>query len=269
MTAPRASHASLDLRARSHKAAKVRALLSEVTDLRGARVLEVGTGSGAIAASLVEAVGPLGRVDAIDVVDERVVTDGVHFTQVGGTEVPFEDASFDVVISNHVIEHVGDRADQLHHLRELRRVLRPGGWVYLAMPNRWRVMEPHFKLPFLSWLPPSLRSSYVRLVRRGERYDCDPMSRRELLALVAEAGFEAHDRTLDAMRVVRQVEEPGRLAKLALAAPPGVVRLGRPVMPTEIALLRVREGATSTRRSPGGTGGSARSSSAPPEPPGS
>ena len=240
MTAPRASHASLDLRARSRKAAKVRALLSEVVDLQGARVLEVGTGSGAIATSLVEAVGPGGRVEATDVVDERVLTEGVHFTRVEGTEVPFEDASFDIVISNHVIEHVGDRADQLHHLRELRRVLRPGGWVYLAMPNRWRVVEPHFKLPFLSWLPPSLRSPYVRLVRRGKRYDCDPMSRRELLALVAEAGFEAHDRTFEAMRVVREVEEPGPLSRLALAAPPGFVRVGRPVVPTEIALLRER-----------------------------
>jgi ubiquinone/menaquinone biosynthesis C-methylase UbiE len=238
VTAPRASHASLDLAARERKAAKVRALLSEVVDLEGAHVLEVGTGSGAIAASLVDAVGPLGRVEAIDVVDERVVTEGVRFTRVEGTEVPFADASFDVVISNHVIEHVGDRSEQLGHLRELRRVLRPGGWAYLAMPNRWRVVEPHFKLPLLSWLPPPLRSRYVRLAGRGERYDCDPMSRRELRDLVAEAGLEAHDRTFEAVRVVRRVETPRGLSRLALAAPAGLLALGRPLVPTEIALLR-------------------------------
>jgi ubiquinone/menaquinone biosynthesis C-methylase UbiE len=238
MTLPRASHASLDLAARGRKAAKVRALLAEVVDLRGARVLEVGTGSGAIAASLVDAVGPTGQVEAIDVVDERVVTEGVRFTRVEGTEVPFEDASFDVVISNHVIEHVGDRSEQLRHLRELRRVLRPGGWAYLAMPNRWRVVEPHFKLPLLSWLPPRLRSGYVRLARRGERYDCDPMSRRELRALVGEAGFEAHDRTVDAVRVVRRVESSRGLSRMALAAPSSLIALGRPLVPTEITLLR-------------------------------
>ena len=261
MTAPRASHASLDLAVRERKAAKVRALLSEVVDLEGARVLEVGTGSGAIAASLVEAVGPLGQVDAVDVVDERVVTDGVRFTRVEGTAVPFEDAAFDVVISNHVIEHVGDRSEQLRHLRELRRVLRPGGWAYLAMPNRWRVVEPHFKLPLLSWLPEGLRSRYVRLAGRGERYDSDPMSRRELAALLAEAGFEVHDRTFEAMRIVRRVESPGRLARLALAVPPRLARLGRPLVPTEIVLLRepeLRSEARATRRSPRGTGGSAR-----------
>jgi SAM-dependent methyltransferase len=238
MTAPRASHASLDLSARARKAAKVRALLSDVVELEGARVLEVGTGSGAIAASLAEAVGPLGRVEAIDVVDERVVTDGVRFTRVEGTEVPFGNASFDVVVSNHVIEHVGDRTEQLRHLRELRRVLRPGGWAYLAMPNRWRVVEPHFKLPLLSWLPVPLRSRYVRLAGRGDRYDCDPMSRRELRALVAEAGFEEHDRTFDAVRVVRSVEAPRGLSRVALAAPSWLLALGRPLVPTEIALLR-------------------------------
>jgi ubiquinone/menaquinone biosynthesis C-methylase UbiE len=238
VTAARASHASLDLAARGRKAAKVRALLAEVVDLQGARVLEVGTGSGAIAASLAEAVGPTGHVEAVDVVDERVVKDGVRFTQVEGTQVPFEDGSFDVVVSNHVIEHVGDRAEQLRHLRELRRVLRPGGWAYLAMPNRWRVVEPHFKLPLLSWLPPGLRSGYVRLAGRGERYDCDPMSRRELWALVAEADLEAHDRTVDAVRVVRRVESPKGLSRVALAAPASLLALGRPLVPTEIALLR-------------------------------
>jgi 2-polyprenyl-3-methyl-5-hydroxy-6-metoxy-1,4-benzoquinol methylase len=238
VTAARASHASLDVAARERKAAKVRALLAEVVDLEGAHVLEVGTGSGAIAASLAEAVGPLGRVEAIDVVDERVVTEGVHFTRVEGTDVPFGDGSFDVVISNHVIEHVGDRSEQLRHLRELRRVLRPGGWAYLAMPNRWRVVEPHFKLPLLSWLPAGLRSRYVRLAGRGEHYDCDPMSRRELQALVTEAGLEAHDRTFAAVHVVRRVEAPQGLSRLALAVPARVLALGRPLVPTEIVLLR-------------------------------
>jgi ubiquinone/menaquinone biosynthesis C-methylase UbiE len=238
VSAPRASHASLDLRVRERKAAKVRALLAEVVDLDGAKVLEVGTGSGAIAASLVDAVGPLGRVEAIDVVDERVVTEGVHFTRVEGTDVPFEDGSFDVVISNHVIEHVGDRRAQLRHLRELHRVLRPGGWAYLAMPNRWRVVEPHFKLPLLSWLPPRLRSRYVRLAGRGERYDCDPMSRRELQALVAGTALELHDRTFEAVHVVRRVESTRGLSRLALATPARLLALGRPLVPTEIVLLR-------------------------------
>jgi SAM-dependent methyltransferase len=47
------------------------------------------------------------------------------------TALPFPDADFDVVIANHVLEHV---ADDARALAEIRRVLRPGGWAMLAVP---------------------------------------------------------------------------------------------------------------------------------------
>ncbi len=45
--------------------------------------------------------------------------------------LPYPDADFDVVIANHVLEHV---ADDSRALAEIRRVLRPGGWAMLAAP---------------------------------------------------------------------------------------------------------------------------------------
>ena len=47
------------------------------------------------------------------------------------TNIPFEDASFDVVICNHVLEHVDD---DRRAMRELRRVLTPEGWALLQSP---------------------------------------------------------------------------------------------------------------------------------------
>ena len=47
------------------------------------------------------------------------------------TALPYPDADFDVVIANHVLEHV---ADESRALAEIRRVLRPGGWAMLAVP---------------------------------------------------------------------------------------------------------------------------------------
>jgi SAM-dependent methyltransferase len=47
------------------------------------------------------------------------------------TAIPYPEASFDAVICNHVLEHVSD--DRLA-MRELLRVLRPGGWAMLQVP---------------------------------------------------------------------------------------------------------------------------------------
>lgn len=48
------------------------------------------------------------------------------------TSLPFPDASFDALICNHVLEHV---PDDRRAMRELRRVLRPGGWAILLVPD--------------------------------------------------------------------------------------------------------------------------------------
>lgn len=47
------------------------------------------------------------------------------------TLLPFQDGSFDALVCNHVLEHVGDDRAAM---RELRRVLRPGGWALLQSP---------------------------------------------------------------------------------------------------------------------------------------
>lgn len=46
-------------------------------------------------------------------------------------EMPFEDARFDIVLCNHVLEHVDDDAQAM---REIYRVLKPGGWAVMQVP---------------------------------------------------------------------------------------------------------------------------------------
>jgi SAM-dependent methyltransferase len=204
----------------------------------GERVLDVGTGSGFIAASLAERVGPAGSVVAVDVVEKRQVSDGFEFTPVAGTTLPFPDQSFDIVLSNHLFEHVGGTDDTLHHLREVARVLRDGGVCYLAVTNRYVVIEPHFHLPFLSWLPAALRTPYVRLFRGGRAYDCDLPSRSDVLALLASAGLAYDELTLAAIDELRRVEGGTPAVRLARRLPTAILRRALPLIPTMVFLLR-------------------------------
>lgn len=239
----RSAHAVLDERSRRCKARKIEMILGESTLSRCAHLLEVGTGSGVIAAYFGERIAPHGRVTAIDVRDQRVTDRHFQFLVVHSVAIPFEANEFDIVLTNHVIEHVGPPTAQLQHLQEIHRVLRPGGVAYLAVPNRWQLYEGHFRLWFLSWLPPRLRDAYVRLARRGQAYDCEPLSRRRLLDLVAEVpGFDVEDVTLQALRTTLTIERPGSLADRIVNGSrlQSCVTALRPVLPTHILLLRKR-----------------------------
>lgn len=199
-------HAVLDLPSRRLKARKILDVMRLPSERTGLRLLEVGCGSGGISNYLGTLPGSPFVVDAVDVEDNRLVHDGYRFTKVSSVLLPFPDASFDAVISNHVIEHVGDMEVQQRHLCELRRVLRSGGTGYLAVPNRWQLVEPHFRLPFLSWIPSRWRSPYVRLTRRGSHYDCRPLTRGELESLFERAGLSSENACVQALRSTLAIE---------------------------------------------------------------
>lgn len=231
------AHSRPDLELRRRKARKIVALVERRRPMAGARALEVGTGSGAIAAELARATGPDGAVESIDTVDTRMEVGGYGFRTTEGVRLPFDDGSFDVVVSNHVVEHVGDRGDQAVHLAELVRVLAPGGVAYLATPTRWSLVEPHFKVPLLSWPPRRLRDRVVRLARAGTHYDVDPFGRRELERALDAQGIAWEDRTLDALGLLGAIEAPSGPAGWLARSPRPVQRLARPALPTMVYLL--------------------------------
>lgn len=232
------SHASHDLGHRALKARKIWTLVADrVPGADPLRVLDVGAGSGAIAAYFARGLPRPTRVEAVDVADQRDEAGGYGFARYDGDRLPFSDASFDLVISNHVIEHVGDRAAQARHLAEIRRVLAPEGVAYLACPSRWQVVEPHFRLPFLSWLPRRWRSGYVRRAGRGAAYDCDPLGHRELEALLRQAGLQFLNLNAEALRATFAVEGGhGPLRRLA-GAPLAWLQAAYRWSPTMVYLL--------------------------------
>src|SRR3546814_14493629 len=106
------SHAVLDLPSRRFKGLKIERLLDLASRPQPIRMLEIGTGSGGIAHYFGTHPQLRCEVDAVDVHDNRLVTDGYRYQHVRDTRLPFAAGSFDVVLTNHVIEHVGDERAQ-------------------------------------------------------------------------------------------------------------------------------------------------------------
>jgi methyltransferase family protein len=88
----------------------------------------------------------------------------VHFVEADGRRLPFDDDSFDIGFSNAVIEHVGGADDQRRFVHELVRTCRR---VFLATPNAGFPIDPHTLLPFVHWLPRSIRHRVLHLTGNG------------------------------------------------------------------------------------------------------
>jgi SAM-dependent methyltransferase len=105
----------------------------------GERVLDLGSGAGTDSLLAAQMVGPSGRVTGIDMTPEMLSqarrgaetmgASNVEFVEGEVERLPFPDSSFDVVISNGVIDLVPDK-DAV--FGEIFRVLEPGGRIQIA-----------------------------------------------------------------------------------------------------------------------------------------
>jgi SAM-dependent methyltransferase len=75
--------------------------------------------------------------------------------------IPFDDAEFDVVVSNQVFEHVEDLS---RVVAEIARVLKPGGQLLCLFPSKGILREVHCGVPIVHWLPKSTRARYYWLL---------------------------------------------------------------------------------------------------------
>ncbi len=234
----RKAHAVIDLPSRQLKAMKIERLLDLKPGAAPLELLEIGCGAGGIAHYFATHPTLPCRVTAVDVNDNRRVSDGYTYHTVQGVELPFGEERFDAVISNHVIEHVGDETAQLRHLMEIRRVLKKGGVAYLAAPNRWMVTEPHYRLRFLSWLPRQWRSPYLRLRGKGKFYDCEPPQLHELEDMLDIAGMAYRNLCIEGWRETFAIERPRHWSNhLLQQLPDALLRPLKPIIPTLIYRL--------------------------------
>lgn len=165
--------AMYDVSARERKAHTMVAVLEDYFDkpLMDLTLLDVGSSTGIIDHYLS---GYFGRVTGIDIdssavkhATETYRNDRLEFQAGDALNLPFPDASFDVVICSQVYEHVPDAKRMMD---EIYRVLKAGGVCYFAATNRLKLMEPHYHLPLLSVIPKPLAHAYMRIAGKGSYY---------------------------------------------------------------------------------------------------
>ncbi|MFV0462268.1 MAG: class I SAM-dependent methyltransferase [Nostocoides sp.] len=228
----------LDEHSRRAKAAKIIAVLGHAlgrsgdSPLAGLDALDVGCSAGFIADSLAAAGAATIGVD----IDQPGLAkardrfgDRVDFRFGRGEALPLADGSVDIAVFNHIYEHV---VDPEAVVADVYRVLRPGGVLYAGLGHKWQVLEPHYKLPFLSWLPRPAADRYMKLTGRGDSYYERYYTPRGLRRLLA--AYDLWDYTLP---VLAQAEAfagddvvPGIVGHLPLP----VLTALRPAAPTYV-----------------------------------
>lgn len=147
-------------------------MVREWAALGGRRVLDVGCGIGMYTNAFLRETE---EVFGIEIEHDRALEARSRTKQVvqgPGERLPFADESFDVVFSHEVLEHVrDDRAC----VEEMARVTRPQGRLLIFVPNRLYAFETHGifwrgqyhfgNIPFVNWLPNTLRDGLAPHVR--------------------------------------------------------------------------------------------------------
>ena len=150
------------------------------------RVLDIGVGAGAFSLALADTCPVEIQLTAVDISSAmlletatRLAERGVDATlrQADARSLPFDSASFDLVIGAHVFEHM---PNPVIALAEIERVLRPGGWLLSCMTRR-------------SWL-----GTYIQTKWRTHR-----VSRDRTVDWLTAAGLDAVPHTLQPNGICR------------------------------------------------------------------
>ncbi len=238
-------HASVRFRSEYHyalfeywRSAKVLGYLERAGHRTFGRVLDDGCGGGGMGVSFAEEAQEVVGIDlanrfgdaGVRLAREKGVAN-ITFARADGTTLPFRSGSFDFVLSHAVIEHV---ADPLAYLHEARRVLKPGGSMFLQTapalsPHGSHLPRLKVPVPFYlftgrraafalscwmarhhpTWLDvPREGSSFITLVEKGQKKTDDLLYKPSVVNLrrhIADAGFTMRREDLYVSRIGKQL----------------------------------------------------------------
>lgn len=153
----------------------------------GARILDIGSGPGSITIDLARRVapGPVIGIEPVEAIVETATTaipgdvDNVCFETGDVYALAHDDASFDIVHAHQVLQHL---REPVTALREMRRVLRPGGVLAVRDADYGGMI----------WAPeiPALTNWMKIYQEMGVQLGVEPNAGRHLLGWTMAAGFE-------------------------------------------------------------------------------
>jgi SAM-dependent methyltransferase len=235
---PKKTFVNLDKKSRIKKSNMILSIIKHILGKkilsRNFRILNIGTGSGVLEKIISERF-PDTRVYSVDILDHRIEKDGYKFIRVKGEKLPFSSNSFDLVISNSVMEHVNSPK---RHFKEIYRVLKKSGMVYLGVPNKYWWLEHHFNVPFLSFFPKSISNVFCKIFFNRE-FDLNLYSHRSLKKLL-NMNFTVKDFTPTLLKNPKKysVDIFSTLHKITSCMPVNILKLCSCITPAFIFILK-------------------------------
>jgi ubiquinone/menaquinone biosynthesis C-methylase UbiE len=221
-----------NIASRKQQAEKIRLIVLDFLksdDFSQLNCLEVGCGTGEISAYFAELVKTIWGIE----IDRKLIQNNqfslsnLGFSQANGIKLPFDDSFFDLILFPQVYEHT---INQELIINEIYRVLRSGGICFFSGPNRFRIIEPHYFLPFLSWLPHNIASLYLKIMGKGEIFDIYPRNYWRLQNMFKD--FNQYDYT---HKIISNPENFGMqnhtLSKILKFIPIWIIRIMAPFYP--------------------------------------
>ena len=186
-------------------------------------MIDVGCGSGQTMAWFADT-RPSWRTAGLDIAEEGVAaakSSGLAVVTGNALELPFESASADLVITLDVLQHLPFPAGDVDCLREIRRVLRPGGYLFIrtncqSIPRATEDPANSFR----KYEPRQLRE---KLDQAG--FELRAMSRANSMLGLAEVAREVRATRREGSGYHGLLAVPGRPGRLAYSAKRAMLRV--------------------------------------------
>lgn len=183
----------------------------------GGKMLEIGAGPSNETSRFLATLGEVHGVDPDPDVRTNASLTSAHV--ITGDRYPFPDATFDAAISSYVVEHVADPAA---HLREIARVLRPGGAYVFRTPNQF-----HYVAAFARLTPHWVHLAIANRLRAMPKDAHDPYPTIYAMNTEASVRRSADSAGFDvaSLRMVEKEPSYGRISPVLFLAFAGYERL--------------------------------------------